>query len=209
MVSAAIAVADSDGLAALSMRRVAESLGVGTMTLYTYVPGKAELIDLMVDAAIGDAGLPAEPPADWRAGVVAFAEAARALQHKHSWLLHITTARPALGPNVMANEEFLLAALVRSGMTATEVASTSAAIQAFLAGAIRYEVELVLAERRTGQSDDQWWTDRSDFWETYFDMERHPAMTKVWQDGGFDTRPTAFETGLARLLDGIAANLPG
>ncbi|HEY1176756.1 MAG TPA: TetR/AcrR family transcriptional regulator, partial [Phytomonospora sp.] len=52
IVRTAIALADAEGLAALSMRKVAERLGVGTMSLYTYVPGKPELLDLMLDAAI-------------------------------------------------------------------------------------------------------------------------------------------------------------
>jgi AcrR family transcriptional regulator len=59
IVSAAVEVADAEGLGALSMRRVADRLGIGTMSLYTYVPGKAELIDVMLDTVLG------ETPASW------------------------------------------------------------------------------------------------------------------------------------------------
>ena len=64
----AIELADTEGLTALSMRRVAERLGVSTMSLYTYVPGKAELIDLMLDTVYGETARPDDPPASWRAG---------------------------------------------------------------------------------------------------------------------------------------------
>ena len=66
IVEAAIGLADEDGLEALSMRRVADRLGVGAMSLYTYVQGKSELVELMVDVALGEAMLPDEA-AGWRA----------------------------------------------------------------------------------------------------------------------------------------------
>ncbi|MCE7079532.1 TetR/AcrR family transcriptional regulator [Streptomyces sp. ST2-7A] len=72
IVRVAVAVADTEGVERLSMRRIAEELGVGTMTLYTYVPGKAELVELMLDTVYGEITRPgAEDPdgtgnADWR-----------------------------------------------------------------------------------------------------------------------------------------------
>src|ERR1700754_3557298 len=66
IVRAAIEVADADGLSALSMRKVAERLGVGTMSLYTYVPGKAELVDVMLDTVCGEVGMPEDVPGGWR-----------------------------------------------------------------------------------------------------------------------------------------------
>ncbi|MCA1656013.1 MAG: TetR/AcrR family transcriptional regulator, partial [Pseudonocardiaceae bacterium] len=65
IVRAGIEIADADGLAALSMRRVAERLGVGTMSLYTYVPAKAELVDVMYDRAVGTVD-PPEVTGGWR-----------------------------------------------------------------------------------------------------------------------------------------------
>src|ERR671915_993295 len=69
IVEAAIRVADAEGLAALSMRRVAGELGVGTMSLYTYVPGKAELLDVMLDTVLAEQARPDEAAGGWRAGL--------------------------------------------------------------------------------------------------------------------------------------------
>lgn len=79
IVGAAITIADSDGLGALSMRRVAEQLGVGTMSLYTYVPGKAELLDVMLDSVFGEQTFAGALPADWRAALELRAQADWAL----------------------------------------------------------------------------------------------------------------------------------
>src|SRR3954453_8973113 len=67
IVRAAMEIADAEGLEAISMRRVAAGLGAGTMSLYWYVAGKDELLDLMVDAAFGEFRIPDRPTGDWRA----------------------------------------------------------------------------------------------------------------------------------------------
>src|SRR2546429_919999 len=67
LVAAAVRVADAEGIAAVSMRRVAAEIGAGTMSLYRYVSRKDDLLDLMVDAALGEMDLPDAPSGDWRA----------------------------------------------------------------------------------------------------------------------------------------------
>ena len=79
IVAAAIGIADRDGLEGLTMRRVAAALGVGPMTLYSYVPGRAELLDLMLDAAYLAMERPDRPDDGWRARLRAPAEQNRAL----------------------------------------------------------------------------------------------------------------------------------
>src|SRR6476661_5122429 len=66
IVESAIAIADAEGIDNVSMRRVAERLGVGAMSLYRYVPSKAELLDLMVDAVYGERPAPADADGGWR-----------------------------------------------------------------------------------------------------------------------------------------------
>ena len=101
VVAAAVAVADAEGLAAVSMRRVAQRLEVGTMTLYTYVPGKAELVALMQDAVYAEVVAPVQG-ADWRARLWRVAWNNWELYHRHPWLLEAVTGRPLLGPNETA-----------------------------------------------------------------------------------------------------------
>ena len=97
-VAAAIRLADGGGLAAVTIRAVARAVGAAPMSLYTYVPGKAELLDLMLDAAYA-----AMPRADtsargWRERVRAVAEENRVLFADHPWAARVGTGRPPLGP---------------------------------------------------------------------------------------------------------------
>src|SRR5215213_8438643 len=94
IVRAAVEIADADGMAALSMRRVAERLGVGTMSLYTYVPGKAELIDLMLDTVYGETAKPDTVPGGWRGRLEQVARENWELYRRHRWMLLVGTTRP-------------------------------------------------------------------------------------------------------------------
>src|SRR5260370_1284644 len=99
VAAAAIALADSDGLGSVTMRAVAQVLGVVPMSLYTYVPGKAELLDLMLDTVYrqmprGDlSGLP------WRERLAAVAQENRDLFTLHPWIAGISTSRPPPTPS--------------------------------------------------------------------------------------------------------------
>jgi AcrR family transcriptional regulator len=99
VVDAAIAIADDEGIEVLSMRRVAERLGLKPMSVYTYVPGRAELIDLMVDRVAGEQPLP-EPGGSLRTRLEQVARLTWNEFLRHPWLLAIDTSRPPLGPNV-------------------------------------------------------------------------------------------------------------
>jgi AcrR family transcriptional regulator len=227
VVDAAIALADAEGLAAASMTRVAKALGVGTMTLYTYVPSKEELLDLMVDQVLGERELPGpgEPrPADWRDQVEVYSEQTRAMFRRHRWLAQISTIRPPVGPGMLAGREYLLSALSALSSTSTDsnngssstvfglapaqINAGSLAITTYVDSAASLEADNEQLEQVTGQSNDAWWNERNELWETYFDVERHPTMTEIWHAGGFGqgTRQAAADSyrfGLDRLLDGI------
>src|SRR5258708_31851525 len=116
VVVAAIQVADTEGLEAVTMRRVAKALGVAPMTLYTYVPGKAELLDLMLDAAYRSMPRLDTSGQPWRQRLAELAEENKALFEKHPWAATISTARPPLGPGMMAKYEHELLALEGLGL---------------------------------------------------------------------------------------------
>jgi hypothetical protein len=105
VVEAAIALADAHGLDALTMRQVADALGVAPMTLYTYVPGKAELLDLMLDAAYTAMNRTDTNGQPWPARLTAIAAENKALYTAHPWAATISTTRPPLGPGQMAKYE--------------------------------------------------------------------------------------------------------
>lgn len=110
ITAAAVAVADTEGLEAVSMRRVAAELGTGAASLYRYVGTREELLDLMADAAGGEYSF-TEPSGDWLADLVAIGEQSRAIMLRHPWLVALVITRPALGPNGITLLEHVLAVL--------------------------------------------------------------------------------------------------
>ena len=132
VVDTAIELADADGLSALTMRRLAQAIGVAPMTLYTYVPGKAELLDLMLDAVY--ARMPRTDTAGrhWRERVTTVAEENRALLAAHPWVASISTGRPPLGPGQMAKYDHELRALDGLGLSDVELDAALAHLLAFV-----------------------------------------------------------------------------
>ncbi|ROS45036.1 TetR family transcriptional regulator [Amycolatopsis thermoflava] len=205
----AIKLADTAGLAALSMRKVAEELGAGTMSLYTYVPGKAELLDLMVDAVVGETARPAEVPGGWRGRLAQIARENAAVYRRHPWLLQVATSRPPMGPNVIAKYDYELRALEGTGLTDVEMDQVLTLVLGFVHAAMRGVVDAEQAARRSGQSDVQWWESYAPLLEKIFDPERFPVAARVGSAAGeayqAPSDPQAFEFGLARILDGVEA----
>jgi AcrR family transcriptional regulator len=111
IAAAAIALADAEGLAAVSMRKVAASLGAGTMSLYNYVPAKEQLFDLMLDAVAGEWELPDTPSGDARADLLKFAKQGLAAMRRHAWVPALILTRPTIGPNSLRCTEFFLAVM--------------------------------------------------------------------------------------------------
>lgn len=213
VISTAVALADAEGQATASMSQIAKELGVGTMTLYTYVPGKTELLDLMVDSVLAEQDLPGpgDPrPDGWREQVRLYADRTLTVFRRHPWIRGMSMIRPVLGPGLMAGQEYLIAAVSDIGLAPRKAAAAANSIEVYVQANAALTAETAQVEQRTGQSTDAWWGQRSVFWEKYFDVDRHPAMTRMWESGGYDvdTCEAADETfafGLERMLDGIEA----
>ena len=110
ITAVALAMADSEGLDAVSMRRVAAELGTGAASLYRYVETREELLDLMTDATGAEYDLP-EPTGDWLADLVEVGRQARAIMRRHAWLAGLVITRPVIGPNGVALIEHVLTVL--------------------------------------------------------------------------------------------------
>ncbi|TCN36657.1 TetR family transcriptional regulator [Kribbella orskensis] len=211
IVEAALKLADAEGLAAMSMRRVADELGVGAMTLYRYVPGKGELIDVMLDTVYGE--LPRrEVDGDWRARLDEVARENRRLYLNHPWLLQVATSRPPLGPNLMAKYEYELRSIEGIGLTDVEMDAAIALVNGYVHGAVRSAVEAAQVIQRSGITDKQWWLAHEPLLEKIGDAAKFPLASRVGStvgqefDAPYDSEHS-FEFGLARVLDGIAALL--
>ncbi|MEQ4724108.1 TetR/AcrR family transcriptional regulator [Nonomuraea sp. B19D2] len=210
IVRAAIEVADAEGLQALSMRRVAERLGVGTMSLYTYVPGKPELFDVMLDTVYGETARPEDVPGGWRGRLEQIARENWALYLRHPWLLQVAASRPVLGPNVTAKYDYELRAVDGIGLSDLEMDSVITLVTGFVHGTARGAVEAAQAESQTGMTDEQWWAAHAPFFSRIADAGRFPTASRVGQAAGEQLNAAyspehAFEFGLQRVLDGIEA----
>ncbi|SFR28161.1 regulatory protein, tetR family [Lentzea waywayandensis] len=202
VVEAAIKVADAEGVEALTMRRVAETLGFTTMSLYRHVPGKSELLDLMVDAVW--AGTEHTPKGAWRAGLEFFARQVWAMYRAHPWMLQLTSSRRMPGPEAMTRQDAAYAVVSELGLASEEIVAVVTAVSHFVHGVGRTMADRVQAERETGVSEEDWWNGREALWE-HFTPDRLPMMTHIWNSGGFERMLDDFEFGLARVLDGLAA----
>ncbi|WP_067890289.1 TetR/AcrR family transcriptional regulator [Actinomadura chibensis] len=207
IVRTAIELADASGLDALSMRRIADELGVSPMSIYTYVPGKAELIDVMVDRAVAELTPPDQD--SWRGRLEHIARGNWDLFHRHPWLLQVTLARPPMGPNMLGKYEYELRAVDGLGLTDLEMDQVVALVTGFAESAARVSVNAAEAERRSGISDEQWWEATAPLLETLVDEADYPLGTRVGTAAGQEYNAAvaparAFEFGLARILDGVA-----
>jgi AcrR family transcriptional regulator len=209
IVSAALNIADDEGLTGVSMRRLAADLGVTTMALYRYVSSRDHLILLMADAAFGEFPLSEPPPPHWRDQLEAAAQLQWSMYQRHPWLAQITSfTRPLLTPQAMAHSEWVMRTmdgLDFSPATAIHVHVTLAAYVRGLAANLEPEAD---AMARSGIHEEEW-----------MDAYGTPALGRV--AGGQPAFPllalipprslnldTLFDFGLQRLLDGIAL-LPG
>jgi AcrR family transcriptional regulator len=202
IVAAAVAIADADGLDALSMRRVADALGVGTMSLYRYLPGKAELYELMLDTVMGEGGLPRQDPDGWRPSLAAFARDSLAGYRRHSWLLEASLSRGVMGPNQTAVLDRLLTILDGTGLTNGQRMAVVGLVVSYVHGRARQLADTGRAEQRSGMSDGQFWHQFTPLLEPHLD--RFPGLATVWRDEEL-TWEDEFEFGLERVLDGIEA----
>lgn len=208
IVAAGIEVADTEGLGALSMRRVADQLDVAPMSLYTYVPGKAELLDVMLDTVYGETARPEEVPGGWRGRLQQIAEQNWALYHRHPWMFQIGVSRPPLGPNVTAKYEYELHAVDGIGLTDLEMDAVLSLVLGHVEGAARRSVEAAQAVRASGKTDLEWWESYAPLLAKIADTERFPLATRVGTAAGEEYQAAsspehAFEFGLRRVLDGI------
>ena len=209
IVAAAVRLADAEGLAAVSMRRIAADLGVAAMTLYTHVPGKGELVDLMLDAVLGELypDEQAVTAGGWRARLTAMARANWDFFLRHPWALHVATGRPPLGPGLMRKYELELRAVDGLGLPELQMDLLVTLVNGFVRGTAGGVQEKADAERLTGITEDQWWAATEPYVAQVFDPERYPTAARVGpvageEVGAYDPE-RSFEFGLERLLDGV------
>lgn len=207
IVVAAVEVADADGLAALSMRRVATHLGVGTMSLYRYVPGKAELLDLMLDHVAGpvDDDPPGEQPVGWREALEELARGIWQLCLDHPWYPQVDQVRPLMGPNNIAGMDRLLSRLKPTGLTDRQLVLMVSVVDGFVNAVARAQVNSLQAEQRTGISEEEFWAAQEPVLIRMMESGRYPTLSRLHENTFTFSYEDVFEFGLKAVLDGLAA----
>ncbi|WP_055493028.1 TetR/AcrR family transcriptional regulator C-terminal domain-containing protein [Streptomyces sp. TP-A0356] len=203
VVRTAVAIADAEGLTAVSMRRVAAALGVTTMALYRHVPGRDELTRLMADAVFGSARLPELPAAGWRRRLEAAARLQWRLYRRHPWLAQaISFTRPQATPHAMALGEWVMRALDGLGLDPVTMIHIHVTLAAHVRGiAVNLEAEAE-ALQQSGVDDEEWMAAHmAAKLATPQGAERFPLLAAV-PERSLDL-DSLFEFGLQRLLDGI------
>ena len=212
IVAAGVRVADGEGLAAVSMSRVATELGTAPMSLYRYVTAKDELLALMVDAAYGpppSGPLPAGPPADgngWRAGLSRWAWAMRAGIQRHPWVLRIPIGGLPTLPNEVAWFEEGLRCVQDTGLAENQKASAILLVSGYVRNAASIDADIEAAVRASGKTPDEWMSSYTRTLTQLADPQRFPALTKFIAAGVFDQADPPddeFAFGLDRVLDGL------
>jgi len=185
IAAVALAIADKDGFEAVSMRRIAQELNVGTMSLYYYVKTKEDLIAVMDDALMADALLPSLPKG-WKRAIVEIAKRTHTIFIRHPWALSAMLSAPP-GLNAMRHMEQCLEALAATSMTGGEKLMLLAMVDDFVFGhALReaadrskVDTEFAAAQLRNGA---------------------FPRLLEVFGDGRIGAPADRFEQGLQKLL---------
>jgi AcrR family transcriptional regulator len=139
VVRAAVAIADTDGLDAVTFRALAASLGTGVMSLYNYVPDKQSLVYEMVEHVSAELELPA-PSGDWRADMRMAARGQRDLLHRHPWLGEAMSHMQPIGPSTLDYLEFALGVLEPTGLSVAERLETIGLLNGFVVNVVRGEL---------------------------------------------------------------------
>lgn len=191
IVDATVGLIDEVGLDAVSMRQVAARLGVGAATLYTYVPGKAELLALVLDESVGHDALPDELPGDWRARTAAWARADFADYRARPWVLRLAAGPVVPGPNLLRWYDAALRVLDGLGLTPQEMVAVVDGVDAYTRGVARSSAGEV-SEPPPPPPDQH-------------GPSPYPTLARLAEAGAFGDPEATFEFGLQRLLDGVEA----
>ncbi|MEU2544074.1 TetR/AcrR family transcriptional regulator C-terminal domain-containing protein [Streptomyces roseolus] len=205
IVAAAVTVADAEGLAAVSMRRVAAELGMATMSLYRHVADKDDLLVRMMDAAIGERPLPADPPPGWREPLAVASRQLWDLFRAHPWLAPaMSLTRPQLITSAMAYSEWVLGCLGRHGLDDHTAFTAHLTLLNYIRGlALNLETERE-AEAQSGLDSEEWMDTQEPALRATLEGGRYPALARLARAGYDFDLDGLFEFGLQRLLDGLA-----
>jgi AcrR family transcriptional regulator len=206
IIEAGIAVAASDGLAAVSMSRVAAQLGTSAMTLYRYVASKDELLTLMADRAIGDPLPVPQNVRGWRGGLEHWAWSLLAAYRQHSWTLRVPITGPPVAPHAVAWMEQALGCMAGTNLDEAEKMSVLLLLSGLVRNDATLGADLAAAFEANQTTPDDVMLDYGRTLRRLIGSDGFPALRTVVEAGVFDLADdpdSDFSFNLDRVLDGI------
>ena len=211
VVGAAVDIADAEGIAAVSMARVAKHLGFTTMSLYRYVSSKDALVDLMIDTVVAEPTQP-DPDEGWRPALERWAWEYLAALRRHPWIVQVPVSAPPLGPRSLLWLEAGLMALSGTPLDEGEKVGIVLLVTGFVRSEARLWGELeAAADAPAGSAEaaDSELPSYGGLLRALIDERAYPALMQVIDSGAFDGPQEYSEEdvrfGLDRILDGVAA----
>ncbi len=211
LIESAVSLADERGLEALTMRAVAERVGIGAMTLYGYVPGKPELLELMLDAVAGhtyDADDRPGDQSDWQSAIRHIAQRNFAHAIDHGWSVEVPPGRPILGPGICLKYEWELAPLDGIGLSDETMDHVVTTIVNMATGAARWQLGLDRVRADSQLSDESWWQLSQPVLSSALEDVELPVSTRVGTTIATAGDPqTSLLAGVELLIAGLARTI--
>ena len=208
-----MAMADARGAEAINMRRIAQELNVGTMSLYWHVGNKEQLLDLMLDAVAGE-DQDADTSGEWQEDLAGIARRERASLLRHRWMLDVIAGRPPLGPNGLLQIERSLASLDNLDIEPRLALHILTTVRTYVTGSVLNELTEITVEQQratAGLTEDEIRAGMSDWRASLHRSGLFPRLVRIFgahiDPDAADIRDERFEFGLACVLDGIATQL--
>ena len=207
IVRAALRVADAEGLAAVTMRRVATELGTGAMSLYRHVPGKEALVSLMIDEVLGEEAVPSQPSGDWRGDLRTLASSMWDFIQRHPWYPEAVMERPPITPRGVAAFEFALSILDDTGLPLNE----RAVIVVTVSGTVLRAAQNAAAEERARSrfqiSDEEVGSSIGALLGAVMERGEYPRFREVVTNADRLNPKEEMQVSVELILDGAAARI--
>jgi AcrR family transcriptional regulator len=203
VLKGAVAIADTAGIGALTIRSLAEELGVKPMAIYYHVANKDEILDGIVDLVFAEIELP-ETDGDWRSELVRRTSSARRVLSRHHWAIGLMESRKSPGPATLRHHDAVLGTLRKAGFTVEMTAHAYALLDSYVYGFALQEAALPFSGADTA-------AEVAEPMMQQFPADAYPHLVELTTEyilqPGYDFGDE-FDFGLDVILDALSRSLP-
>jgi AcrR family transcriptional regulator len=210
VVRAAVELLDAEGLAGLSMRKLADRLSAGATSIYWHVETKDDLLEYAIDEIYGEVDVPEPQLAGWRSGATLFAHSLRAAILRHPWFPEVASSRISIGPNAMSLSKRAGALFRAAGFAGFDLDHAQSALISYVLGNASGEAAWLATVKASGKTVTEWTEDAYEQVLRAASDDYPELRQRIAEWRGVDilqVHEAAFVFGLESLLDGLAARL--